>query len=668
MRAAERIKQLCKLLNEHAHRYYVLDDPTISDGEYDRLFHELLSLEEAYPNFIQADSPSRRVGGVALEKFEQAKHRQPMLSLENGFSDEDLNEFSEKLRRYLSHRVTTGYSAEPKLDGLAVELVYQHGYLHQGSTRGDGFTGENITRQLRTISAIPLKLVGKAPELLEVRGEVYMEKNGLVRLNEKQLQKGLQPFANPRNAAAGSLRQLDPAVTAERPLRFFAYGVSSHEETGCKTQTQLLEYLRERGFPVNRHNVFCPEMSNVIDHFNSLAMLRHSLPYDIDGMVAKVDEFSLQDRLGNKARAPRWAIARKFPATQSTTQLIDVEFQVGRTGAITPVAVLEPVEIEGATVSRATLHNQDEIKRKDLHIGDSVLVQRAGDVIPEVVKAIADLRDGSECQIVMPTHCPACNSLLTKPDGEAVTRCVNAQCPAQQLRTLVHYTSKAGLDIEGLGAKYVKQLFDMGLIQTIPDIYLLKRDVLKDLEGWGDKSADNVLAAIEQAKKPPLSQFLAALGIRYIGEISAQLLEDNFSSLTQLKSADKEELLDIDGIGEQAAESLISYFQSEQITRMLDRLHELGVKPEAAEVKITGLPLDGAVIVFTGSLSQLSRDEAKKLVKDCGGQIASSVTKKVTHVVAGEKAGSKLRKAEELGKIILSETEFLSLTKTNTTK
>ncbi|NNK94256.1 MAG: NAD-dependent DNA ligase LigA [Desulfobacterales bacterium] len=662
MKAAERVKELCELLNEHAHRYYVLDDPFISDGEYDRLFHELLSLEDAYPNLIRADSPTRRVGGLPLDKFEQAKHRQPMLSLENGFTDEDLNEFSDKLKRFLTHQVTTGYSAEPKLDGLAVELVYQQGYLQQGSTRGDGFTGENITRQLRTINAIPLKLVGVAPELLEVRGEVYMKKDGLVELNKKQLQKGLQPFANPRNAAAGSLRQLDPAITAKRPLRFFAYGVSAPEATGCRTQTQLLEYLREQGFPVNRHNLFCPEMSNVIDHFKALAMLRHKLPYDIDGMVVKVDEFSLQDRLGNKSRAPRWAIARKFPATQSTTKLLDVEFQVGRTGAITPVAVLEPVEIDGATVSRATLHNQDEIKRKDLHVGDSVLVQRAGDVIPEVVKALTNLRTGSECQIAMPTHCPACNSLLTKPEGEAVTRCVNGVCPAQQLRTLAHYTSKAGLDIEGLGAKYIEQLFDLGMIQTIPDIYMLRHDLLKDLEGWGDKSADNVLAAIEQAKTPNLSQFLAALGIRFIGEISAQLLEQHFRSLATLQSADKEELLDIDGIGEQAAESLINYFQSEPVTLMLDKLHELGVNPAAAEVSATGLPLEGAVIVFTGTLLQLSRDEAKKLVKDCGGHIASSVTKKVTHVVAGEKAGSKLRKATDLGKIILSEAEFLSLT------
>jgi len=662
VKTAKRVKELCELLNEHAHRYYVLDDPIISDGEYDRLFHELLSLEDAYPNLIRPDSPTRRVGGLPLDKFDQAKHRQPMLSLENAFTDEDLNEFSAKLKRFLSHQVTTGYSAEPKLDGLAVELVYQQGYLEQGATRGDGFTGENITLQLRTISAIPLKLVGVAPELLEVRGEVYMEKDGLIRLNEKQLQKGLQPFANPRNAAAGSLRQLDPAVTAERPLRFFAYGVSTPEATGCKTQTQLLEFLREQGFPVNRHSLFCPEINNVIEHFKTLSMLRHSLPYDIDGMVAKVDEFSLQDRLGNKSRAPRWAIARKFPATQSTTQLIDVEFQVGRTGAITPVAVLEPVEIDGATVSRATLHNQDEINRKDLRIGDSVLVQRAGDVIPEVVKAVTDLRTGSECQITMPTLCPACNSLLTKPDGEAVTRCINVVCPAQQVRTLVHYTSKAGLDIEGLGAKYIEQLFDLGLIKTIPDIYMLTRDVLKDLEGWGDKSADNVLTAIEQVKIPPLSQFLAALGIRFIGEISAQLLEEHFPSLAKLKSATKEELLDIDGIGEQAAESLVSYFQSKRITLMLDRLHELGVNPAVAEVIATGLPFDGAVIVFTGSLSQLSRDEAKKLVKDCGGQIASSVTKKVTHVVAGIKAGSKLRKAEDLGKIILSEAEFLSLT------
>ncbi len=661
MEAKRRIEELTRLLNEHAHRYYVLDDPIISDGEYDRIFQELLALEDAYPALAGKDSPTRRVGGAPLEKFDQVIHRLPMLSLENGFSDSDLESFSERIHRFLSQPVETGYSAEPKLDGLAVELVYDRGKLVQGSTRGDGITGEDITLQLRSISAIPLSLRSVYPELLEVRGEVYMEKAGLLHLNAKQSAKGLQPFANPRNAAAGSLRQLDPAVTAERPLRFFAYGVANPAATACKTQTDLLAGLKQMGFPVCSYAAFCPTMEAVIEHYRTLAEIRHTLPYDIDGMVVKVDEFSLQERLGAKSRAPRWAIARKFPATQATTKLLKVDFQVGRTGAITPVALLEPVAIDGAMVSRATLHNQDEFLRKDLRLGDTVLVQRAGDVIPEVVKPITEIRDGTELPVTMPASCPSCGTELVKPDDEAVTRCLNSLCPAQRLRTLIHYSSKAGLDIEGLGKKCVEQLYERGLILTIPDIYKLDRDRLKNLDGWGEKSADNVLAAIEQAKKPALSRFLSALGIRFIGEINASLLETHFGSLAQLRQAAKEELLEIDGIGEQAAESLSAYFSSSQVTDMLSELEKAGVHPVILEQSGTGQVLSGLVFLFTGSLTHLSRDEAKKLVKEHGGQIASSVTGKVTHVVAGEKAGSKLHKAEESGKTVLTEEQFLAL-------
>lgn len=661
MEAARRIEQLTRLLNDHAYRYHVLDDPIISDGEYDQLFQELVALEEAYPQLAADDSPTRRVGGAALEKFEQVAHRVAMLSLENGFSDDDLYQFNQRLERYLNQPLSGGFSAEPKLDGLAVELVYEKGSFALGSTRGDGLTGENISAQLRTISSIPLKLRGQAPELLEVRGEVYMEKQGFARLNESQLASGLPPFANPRNAAAGSLRQLDPAVTARRPLRFFAYGVSAPESTPCSRQSELARYLKERGFPTCPHNRFCADIDEVIEHYATLAAIRHDLPYDIDGMVVKVDEFYLQNRLGFKARAPRWAIARKFPATQATTRLLDVEFQVGRTGAITPVARLEPVVVEGATVSRATLHNQDEIRRKDLRIGDTVLVQRAGDVIPEVVKPIKDKRSGAEQPILMPTHCPACDSELVRPEAEAVTRCVNPACPSQRLRTLIHYCSKAGLDIEGLGERNVTQLYDLGLINTIDDIYELDMTVLQNLDGWGEKSAGNLLAALQEARHPALARFLAALGIRYIGEITAALLEQHYGSLEQLISASEEELLEIDGIGEQAARSINAYFNDKQVLAMLDQLRKSGVAPQASAPSTGSLPLAGAVIVFTGSLNQLSRDEAKKLVREQGGQIASSITRKVTHVVAGEKAGSKLRKAEEAGKQILSEEDFLAM-------
>ena len=661
MEAAKRIEQLTKLLNEFAHRYYVLDEPIVSDGEYDRLFQELTTLEDAYPALVTDDSPTRRVGGAPLDKFEQVEHRIPMLSLENSFSDEELEQFSEKLQRFLNQPIGTGFSAEPKLDGLAVELVYRRGSFVTGSTRGDGVTGENISAQLKTIHSIPLKLLGNVPDLLEVRGEVFMEKQGFDRLNRSQLAKSLQPFANPRNAAAGSLRQLDPAITAERPLRFFAYGISDPESSNRGSQTELLKYLKRCGFPVCPYNSFCADISEVVTHYQTLAGLRHNLPYDIDGMVVKVDEFVLQDRRGDKARAPRWAIARKFPATQATTTLLDVDFQVGRTGAITPVALLHPVILDGATVSRATLHNQDEFQRKDLQIGDTVLVQRAGDVIPEVVKPIREKRNGSETPISMPSRCPACESELVRPENEAVTRCINLQCPAQQLRGLIHYCSKAGLDIEGLGKKYIEQLYELGLIKTIPDIYTLTREILAHLDGWGDKSADNVLAAVSQAKEPPLSTFLAALGIRYIGEVNATLLEDHFGSLANLAGATMEELLDIDGIGDQAAQSLIKYFNDPDIVIMLEKLGATGVVPGIAERGDSKLPLSDVVIVFTGSLIQLSRDEAKKLVKENGGHIASSITKKVTHVVAGEKAGSKLRKAQEAGKTILTEEAFLHM-------
>lgn len=660
--AARRIRELRELITTHAYRYYVLDDPIISDGEYDRLFQELVDLEAAYPELADADSPTRRVGGQPLEQFVQVRHRLPMLSLENAFSEDDLRSFAERLERFLNRPVDSGYSAEPKLDGLAVELVYENGRLVLGSTRGDGSVGEDITAQLRTVSSIPLCLLQVKPPLLEVRGEVYMEKDGLARLNERQLARGLPPFANPRNAAAGSLRQLDPAITAQRPLRFFAYGVADSAPTGCPTQTELLDYLRRAGFPVSRQAVFCSDIEAVIAHYRQLNGVRHDLTFEIDGMVVKIDEFALQRRLGSKSRAPRWAIAFKFAATQASTKLLDVQFQVGRTGAVTPVAILEPVTIDGATVSRATLHNEDELQRKDLRIGDTVLVQRAGDVIPEVIKSVPDLRTGTETPVAMPSHCPACGAELFRPGGEAITRCVNPLCPAQRLRSLIHYCSKAGLDIEGLGKRSIEQLHQAGLLDSIVDLYTLDRAALNHLPGWGEKSADKVLAAVEAAKHPPLSRFLAALGIRYIGEINAALLERHFPSLDDLRRATKDELLDIDGIGEQAADSLVAYFDTEHVGMMLELLAARGVHPVATERRHQELPLAGLVFVFTGGLEKLSRDEAKQLVKDQGGQIASTITKTVTHVVAGEKAGSKLRKAEDMGKSILTEEQFLSLT------
>ena len=657
--AAERVRELQGLLHEHAHRYYVLDAPIISDGEYDALFQELLSLEKAYPELVTADSPSRRVGGAPLDRFSQVEHRVPMLSLENAFGDEDLREFEERLIRFLGQGLTLSYVAEPKLDGLAVELVYEDGVLTLGSTRGDGRTGEEITAQLRTVKAIPLRLRNAPPHLLEVRGEVFMGLNGLRMLNEQQLSQGRQPFANPRNAAAGSLRQLDPAITASRPLDFFAYGVSAPVDTGCRTHYEMLAYLQSLGLPVNSLTRQCGTIAEVIGAFKDLAALRHQLPYEIDGMVVKVDPLLLQERLGVKSRAPRWAVACKFPATQATTILRDVEFQVGRTGAVTPVALLEPVNVGGVTVSRATLHNQDELERKDLRYGDTVLIQRAGDVIPEIVKAVVETRTGAERKITMPTECPVCRHPLSRPEGEAVTRCHNPHCEAQRLRSLIHFTSKAGLDIEGLGKKYVEQLFELRIIRDIPDIFTLPREQLAGLEGWGEKSADNVISAVQERLSPPLGRLLAALGIRFIGEVTAAALERHFNDLESLVSASKEDLLEIEGIGEQAASSIVDYFSDARVTAMLGRLQQAGVHPLRPADSGGSLPLAGQVILFTGSLQTVSRDEAKKLVKENGGQIATSVTQKTTLVVAGDKAGSKLTKALELGKTIVTEAEFL---------
>lgn len=663
MALQERLEELRLLLTEHAYYYYVLDDPRISDGEYDRFFQELLQIEKSHPDWITPDSPSQRVGGAALDKFDQVKHRLPMLSLENAFDDQDLYDFEDRLLRFLLTDNLPGYMTEPKLDGLAVELVYENGVLVQGSTRGDGSIGEDITAQLRTVSSIPLRLRKVNFPRLEVRGEVFMDRGGLETLNRQRIELGEPLFANPRNAAAGSLRQLDPKITARRPLSFFVYGIAESADTPCTTQQELLQFMASLGLPVNPLITFCPAMADVSNRFLELSSLRHDLPYEIDGMVVKVNDFSLQTRLGAKARAPRWAIACKFPAIQATTRIVKVDFQVGRTGAITPVAILEPVDVGGVMVSRATLHNADEILRKDLREGDTVLIQRAGDVIPEIVKAVVEKRGPSAPPIALPEFCPVCSHPLLKPEGEAVTRCLNPHCSAQRLRSLVHFCSKAGLDIEGLGKKSIEQLFELKLIQDLPDIFTLQREDLAVLEGWGEKSADNALAGTHAAKTPVLSRFLAALGIRYVGEVTAGLLERTFNRLERLLEVTVEELLEVEGLGEQAAKSIVEYFSDPSVQEMMQKFHEAGVEPLVMEQTEDNLLLSGEVFLFTGTLKKMSRTEAKKLVKDKGGQITSGITKKLTCLVAGEKPGSKLKKAQEKGKKILSEDEFLQLLK-----
>jgi DNA ligase (NAD+) len=661
--AARRLAKLREEIHYHAYRYYVLDDPVVSDAEYDRLFQELLTLEEEHPDLVTPDSPSQRVGGPPLPAFATVKHRLPMLSLENVFSPEELREFEERLKRYLATDEGFAYVAEPKLDGLAVELVYENGMLAQGSTRGDGRTGEDITQNLKTVPSIPLRLRADddpIPPQLEVRGEAYITLEGFEELNAQRESAGENLFANPRNAAAGSLRQLDPKITAHRPLAFFVYGVSDPDAIPCKSQSELLAYLGRLGFPINPHTQACPHLEAAIDHYQHLLEIRPTLSYDIDGVVVKVDAFDLQKRLGYKTRSPRWAIAFKFPATQATTRLMDIGFNVGRTGAVTPVALLDPVQVGGVTVSRATLHNEDEIKRKDLRLGDMVLVQRAGDVIPEVVKPIPERRQGNEQTIRMPTVCPECGHDLIRPAGEAVTRCPNPHCPAQRIQSLIHYAGKAGMDIEGLGQKVMEQLYTLRLVRDIPDLYTLKGEELARLEGWGEKSAQNAIAAIKKSKNATLTRFLTALGIRYVGEVTAQLLASRFGSLKRLAAASEEEFLEVEGIGPQVATSLHQYFQDPEVQAMHARLKDLGLEL-AVPAAEANLPLSGAVFLFTGGLSSFSRDEAKARVKERGGAVAGTISKKVTHVVVGDKPGSKLRKAQEMGLNILSEEEFRQL-------
>ncbi len=660
--AKQRLPELRDEITYHAHRYYVLDQPIIADGEYDALFQELLDLEKLFPDLATPDSPSRRVGAPPLTKFSSVTHHFPMLSLENGFSDADMRDFENRLHRFLKNSPQLHYVAEPKLDGLAVELVYKDGLLTIGSTRGDGRLGENITANLKTVPAIPLRLLTPdPPPLLEIRGEVFIGLAGFKKLNENRAADGEPLFANPRNAAAGSLRQLDSRLTSKRPLDFYAYGISDPSLVPCESQMDLFSLLKKFGFKVNPLTRVCFSMDEVISHYQYLLELRPELPYDIDGMVVKVDSFPMQERLGSKARSPRWAIARKFPASQATTRLSGIDFQVGRTGVITPVALLDPVSIGGTTVSRATLHNQDEIKRKDLMVGDMVLVQRAGDVIPEIVQPIIDLRIGHETPINMPDTCPACGHQLIREKGESAIRCVNPHCPAQRVQNLVHFTGKSGMDIEGLGKKAMAQLFEQKLVTDIPDLFLLQAEQLIPLEGWAEKSATNIIQAISESKTIPLSTFLAALGIRYVGEVTARLLEQRLKTLDQLMSVSQEDLLTIEGIGDQVASSLVDYFGDANVQKMLQTLLEIGLTFLPANEQKNNLPLADHVFLFTGGLHAYSRNEAKETVKKMGGQVSSSLTKKVTHLICGEKPGSKKKKAEAMKMVILNEDEFQQL-------
>jgi DNA ligase (NAD+) len=674
--AASRVNELREQLNYHNYRYYVLDDPVVSDAEFDRLMAELTRLEEAY-GLATPDSPTQRVGAQPLDKFETVSHRQPMLSLENAFSEAEARDFDDRVKRFLKTTDEFDYVLEPKMDGCAVELVYENGRLTTASTRGDGYRGENVTQNLKTIHTIPLALLTEAepvPELLEVRGEVYMDLEEFKQYNAERLARGEPAFANPRNAAAGSLRQLDPKITAARPLKIYCYGVGEVRGRNFDTHWEVLQTLKKWGLRVipmsgvdaksndNPKIHRCRGIEAAIASHRDLEHRRHGLPYEIDGMVIKVDPLALQERLGAKSRSPRWALAYKFAATQATTRVLAIEVNVGRTGAVTPMAVMEPVEVGGVTVSRATLHNEDEVARKDVRVGDTVLIQRAGDVIPEVVKVIVEDRPPGAQPFKMPAVCPVCDTRLVRPDGEKVTRCPNPDCAASLTRGIQHFAGKRAMDIDGLGEKIVQQLVEVGLVKDVGDLYRLTEGDLIPLERFAAKSARNIVSAIEASREVPLWRLVNALGIRYVGEATAQLLARHFPSLDRLMAADQEALLHVEGVGEQVAASLQDFFAQDRNQALLNKLTAAGVRGLPLEPAAAS-PLGGKTFVFTGGLAGLSRDEAKAMVAAQGGKVTSSVSAKTDYVVAGADPGSKLAKARELGVTILDEGAFEELLK-----
>lgn len=658
----ERIKKLREEIHYHNYRYYILDSPVISDAEYDRLMRELIELEEKYPYLITSDSPTQRVGAAPLEKFGTVRHTLPMLSLENAFDEADAREFDQRIKRFLRMDGLINYVAEPKMDGLAIEIVYEDGVLAVASTRGDGITGEDVTQNVRTIKSIPLRLQrGESiPKRLEARGEVFLSLKAFKEINQQRVKEGEPPFANPRNAAAGSLRQLDPKVTASRPLDFFGYGVGVVEGRSFTSQLEILTGLPQWGIKVNPLIRRCKGVEECIDYFRELEGRRRSLAYEIDGMVIKVDSLALQDRLGVKTRSPRWAIAYKFPANQASTRVLNIQVQVGRTGTLTPVAIMEPVNIGGVEVSRATLHNQDEIARKDIRIGDTVLVQRAGEVIPEVVKSILEERTGKEKEFVMPERCPVCGARVVQLPDEVAVRCPNVSCPAQVRESITHFASKGGMDIEGLGEKIVAQLVDSGIIKDVAHLYYLTREQILALERFAAKSTENILAAIEKSKQTSLPRFLYALGIRYVGEKTAQILAEKFGSLEAIEQATMEQLMEIDEIGPQVAASVTLFFAEKKNQDVIRRLLAAGVIPTPS-ISLGLRPLAGHSFVFTGGLESFSRDEAKNKVKELGGIVSSFVSRKTNYVVVGKDPGSKLARARELGVTILTEEEFKKL-------
>jgi len=662
MEPAQRAEQLRQQIDHHNYRYYVLDDPEISDAQYDRLMRELQALEAEHPELVTPDSPTQRVGAEPLAAFGEVRHEIPMLSLDNAFSDEELADFDRRARERLKVE-TLEYTAEPKLDGLAVSLLYENGRLVRGATRGDGNTGEDITQNVRTIDSIPLRLIGADyPRRLEVRGEVFMSHEGFRRLNLQQQKQGEKQFVNPRNAAAGSLRVLDSRITARRPLEIYCYGVGITEGGEIPDrQSEILDRLKQWGLRVYKGIRRVEGLKGCAAYYRELETGRDKMPFDIDGVVFKVDRLDYQRQLGFVARAPRWAIARKFPAQEEMTRVTGIDVQVGRTGAITPVARLEPVFVGGVTVTNATLHNEDEVHRKDVRVGDTVFVRRAGDVIPEVVSVVREQRPRGARRFVMPAHCPVCGSDIERVEGEAVARCTGGlYCEAQRKEAIKHFASRRAMDIEGLGDKLVEQMVDRKLVDDIAGLYKLDRDTLAGLERMGDKSADNLVAALEKSRKTTLDRFLYALGIREVGEATARSLARAFGDLEPLMKADQQQLENIRDIGPVVAQHIVHFFQQPHNKQVIGKLIKAGIEWPAVKVK-GEQPLAGNTYVLTGTLSNMTRDEATRRLQELGATVAGSVSKKTTAVIAGEKAGSKLAKAEKLGVEVLDETQLQRL-------
>lgn len=654
-----RMDELIDQINYHSNKYYNDDAPEISDYEYDNLMKELIKIEEENPQIKRADSPSSRVGGKPLDKFTQITHKIPMLSLSNAYSDKDLKDFDKRVRELADDSVE--YVVEFKIDGLSVGLTYKNGVFEKGATRGNGVVGEDITENLRTVKTIPLKI--NDTEEVVVRGEVYISKQNFEKINELQEEQGLQLFANPRNLAAGTLRQLDSKLTAKRPLDIFIFNLEYIENTNLKSHSESLEYLKNLGFKVSTDYKVCSNIEGVIEYIEYWTENRSKLPFEIDGMVIKVNDLQQREVMGYTAKSPRWAIAYKFPAEQKKTKLIDIIVEVGRTGTITPTAILEPVRLAGTTVSRATLHNEDYINEKDIKIGDTVLVQKAGDIIPQVVQVVKDDRDGNEIEFKFPDKCPVCSEPTVRLEGEAAVKCINISCPAQIRRGIIHFASRDAMNIEGLGESIVGLLLDNNIIKDIADLYYIKKEDVINLERMGEKSAENLIKAIEKSKQNELYRLINGLGIKYIGVKGAKVLAKNFDSLDEIINADAVQLTNLEEFGDIMANSVVEFFKEEKNMTVINKLKEAGVNTESIKNKDESIVniFEGMKIVLTGTLPTLKRNDAKEMIEARGGKATSSVSKSTTFVLAGEEAGSKLTKANELGVKVIDEAKFLDI-------